>query len=76
MRRDFRVREHPDTKSVADLTSPSLAHSNAIVVKRRPPGRSINRRMTGSFGHSTVQIPNLRDPVNFGDVKGTFHPSV
>jgi hypothetical protein len=66
------VSEHLDTKSVVDSAS-SLKHHTVILVKRRPYGRSNNRR-------ATAQIPPIafssRDPVSLGEVEGVFQVSL
>ena len=72
MVRDSMVLEHPDTKSVTDPKS-SLMHVTVILAKRRPSGKSNNRRMVDWTPPFTAKY---RDPVSFGDVEGAVHPTV
>jgi len=67
------VSEHPDTKSVVDLTSSSDLHETVIAVKWRPFGKSSNRLVMDWI--PLIITPNWRDPVSLGEVEGVLHPS-
>ena len=64
--------EHLDTNSVVDSKSP-LRHATVIFLKRRPPGRSNNRRVAKQSPPIALMS---REPVNLGDVGGGTHSAV